>query len=717
MSVRLKFLSGCSEIYTMTTNVMDSPLDGQWLDFYALLEVPVDADETTIRRRIGRVYTDASANAEHRDLQKRMWYQSLCEQVLPQARHVLLDAGWRAKYDRQHILHSIGDSSAQPYVAFIASMRGGEISNLPDSDLTQLPTLVQEEIIAARGVVECARAGLQLDLLPSQAVKPTYSSSSPSAKTRVSVPAPATKTAPAPKVEKKLAAAEEVALPTRRPVVETPATKGVAAHPKKEVQSPAPAPEAFRSKSRRGDEHLGSEELSSASALRPRVPAPLESQKGEPARLKTLTAQEANDIRRSRRANAPDLEPFVSPETLHKINGDLVMPARPKRRVTVSPSSSRVVVGDDGLSKAKLSPTTLHLLVAITGVLLTLSIQRFAATPAVATGSARMPILVATSPEMASVLNRVQTQWKQTPEGQNFDIVVQDTEGEAGVRRVLGRGGSAPDAWMPSSKAWLDRYNTLAPKSGRELLSASESVAGTPVVLIARGAHAGELRRRWPNHRIPSWSALREALPSGAPGRFGLSDPQQTAVGALCRFSMAREWGESHGQTPTEAVRAGAFWQWMKGFESQTPSAYDTTGDLVNDLLSGDGGRLWWGLAYESDAISALNAGQNVEMWVLPRTILADHPFTNIERVGAPVEISAARATFERFLRSDDGQKQLLLAGMRPTRIGLGVRVKGNPFADADYKKRGLSASLPRDERSGAGVLASLNSEWAKRFK
>lgn len=706
MSVRLKFLSGCSEVFTMTTNVMDSPLDGQWLDFYALLEVPVDADEATIRRRIGRVYTDASANAEHRDLQKRMWYQSLCEQVLPQARRVLLDAGWRAKYDRQHILHSIGDSSAQPFVAFIASMRGGEISNAPDSDLSQLPTLVQEEILAARGVVECARAGLQLDLLPSQAVKPSYSSSSPPAN-RASVAAPAAK--PRLKTEVKAATEEELALPTMR------VAKGVASSARKS-QPPAPAPEAFRSNSKR-EEHLASDDLASPPAIRPRVPAPLESQKGEPARLKTLTAQEASEIRRSRRANSPDYEPFVSPETLHKINGDVVVPSRPKRKVTVSPSSSRVVVGDDGLSKAKLSPATLHLLVAITGVLLTLSIQRFAATPAAATGAGRMPILIATSPEMASVLSRVQTQWEALPEGQNFDIVVQDAEGEAGVRRVLGHGGAAPDAWMPSSKTWLDRYNTLAPKSGREALPASESVAGTPVVLIARGAHAGELRRRWPDHHISSWNALRDALATGAPGHFGLSDPQQTAVGALARFSMAREWGESHNQTPAVAVRTGAFWEWMKGFESQTPSAYSTSGDLMNDLLGGNGSRLWWGLAYESDAISALNAGQNIEMWILPRTILADHPFYDVERVGAPVEVSAARATFERFLRSDEGQRNLLLAGMRPARLGLNAHVKGNPFSSVDFGKRGLSAALPRDERSGAGVLASLSSEWAKRFK
>lgn len=683
----------------MTTNVMDSPLDGQWLDFYALLEVPVDADETLIRRRIGQVYADASANAEHRDFQKRQWYGSLCEQVLPQARRVLLDAGWRAKYDRQHILHSIGDPTAQPYVAFIASMRGGEISNSPDSDLSQLPTLVQDEIIAAREVVECARAGLQLELLPSQAVRINPSALAHSqARPAPSSgrPAPQTPVHIQPLVEDKT-----VVLPTKRRFNDRFSTPE-----KSEIEVPQPT-----------IEENAAQQLASAPVPgpRPRVPAPLETQAGEPARVKTLTMQEATEIRRRARAGTPELEPFVSVETLHRINGDVVVPARAPRKTPKS--SSRVVVGDEVVGARKLSPTSLHLLVAITGVLLTISIQRFAATPAVATGAGRMPMLVATSPEMASVLGHVQTAWEQTPEGQNFDIVVQNVEGEAGVRRVLGSGSSAPDVWMPSSKAWLDRYNTLAPRAKREPLSPSDSVAGTPAVLIARAAHAGELRRRFPDHRIPSWSALRDVLASGAPGHFGLSDPQQTSVGALVRFSMAREWSESHGQTPAAAVRAKPFWEWMQGFESNTPSDYSTTGDLVNDLQSGDQSRLWWGVAYESDAIAAMRAGQNVEVWYLPRTILADHPFYDVERVGAPVEVSAARATFARFLRSDEGQKNLLLAGMRPTRLSLGARVKNNPFSDASLQKRGLRATLPRDERSGASVISLLGAQWAKRFK
>jgi len=680
------------------TNGTESSLDGQWLDFYALLDVPPNADETAIRRGIARVYTDASANAEHRDLQKRAWYRSLCEQVLPQARRVLLDKAVRAHYDRQHELHARGDAGAQPFVAFVAAMHD-TAGAAPDSDTNQLPSLKQDDIQAAREVVECARAGLQLELLPSQSVKPALQ------------PAKSASQKETPRSQE-----ENSVLPSARRASQGAPVSQAAPNPV------TPSPRVGNARSAvpsvlplENDEEAAVPSQSETPRPRPRVPAPLEKQQGEPARLKTLTAQEANELRRAQRAGKPEAEPFVSSKTVHGLREEPIPAPANHGNGEVRAKVSRVVV-EKTSAKRKLSPTSLHLLVAITGVILTLATQRFAATPASATSGGRLPISVATSPEMAGVLERVQDGWGRSGQAQ-FELVVQSDEGEAGVRRILGRAEGAPDIWMPSSKAWIDRYNALAPKAGREPLASGESVASTPVVLLARGGHEGELQRRFPTHRIPSWSVLRDAVAVGAPGRFGLSDPQQSATGALTRFSMAREWGESHGLSPSASIASPAFWNWMNGFEANTPSAYGSSGDLVNDLLQGDASRLWWGLVYESDAIAAMNAGQNVEVWYLPRTIEADHPFLGIDRVGAPLEVATGRADFERFLRSDDGQKTLLLAGMRPTRLALGVRIKGNPFQNPALSKRGLRATLPRDERNGASAFHTLGVEWAKRFK
>ncbi|RYX83649.1 hypothetical protein EON83_13675 [bacterium] len=722
MSLHLKFLSAGSEVFSMTTNVTDPTLDGQWLDFYALLDVPVSADEDVIRRRIGKVYADSSANTEHRDMKLRMYYLSLVERVLPQARRVLLDPQWRAKYDRQHILHSIGDPTAQNYVAFIAAMRGGEISNQPDSDLSQLPARVQDEINAAREVVECARAGLELELLPSQAVKtkavPPHTLSKPEVRSSSLPPKPSSLPS---KVTAQPAKPSASAKPEALIPEASAPKKPLNPTRERSVASERPVASVHRETTVVNNpvqtQHEQPEPVAPPKAKKSTPSAPVvEIQEGELVRAKMLTAEEARDIRRRRNSHVDD-EPFVAPPSFHeKISGE---PKLPPRKGANGSSPSRVVVGDNtvGGRKRVLSPTSLNLMVAITGVLFTISIQKFASTPAVATSTERMPILLVASPEIAPALQNAETVWEKTNDGQYYDVVLQELDESGGVRRALNGGETAPDVWIPANDSAIESYNALAPRFKRQTLALGDSLARTPIVLMARSDRAGELRRRFPNHQIGSWDALRDAITAGASGHFGLSDPQKTSVGALTRFSMSREWADSNGMAPREAAKSNGFWKWMNTFELNTPSAYPSMSDLVNDLTQDGASRVWWGLTYESDALRSMSKGEAVEVYYLPRTILADHPFCDVERVGAGVEVAAARQEFKRFLRSEDGQKSLLLSGMRPSNLSLQTHVKGNPFTNVNFQSRGIHQTLGRDERDGSSTLPVLLGAWAKRFK
>lgn len=69
-----------------------------FVDFYELLGTPQGASEAELRDRIQLLYSEAQANRDHRNLNKRRDYQSLLE-YLPQARTALLDADKRATYD------------------------------------------------------------------------------------------------------------------------------------------------------------------------------------------------------------------------------------------------------------------------------------------------------------------------------------------------------------------------------------------------------------------------------------------------------------------------------------------------------------------------------------------------------------------------------------------------------------------------------------------
>lgn len=71
-----------------------------FIDLYDALNLPQDADIEKVRKRINVLYLESQQNLDHRNPKKRLQYQQLYEITLPQARHLLLDEGRRAEYDR-----------------------------------------------------------------------------------------------------------------------------------------------------------------------------------------------------------------------------------------------------------------------------------------------------------------------------------------------------------------------------------------------------------------------------------------------------------------------------------------------------------------------------------------------------------------------------------------------------------------------------------------
>ncbi len=657
-------------------------LDGHWLDFYALLDVPASADEDTIRKRIGKLYSAAAANSDHRDLERRHYFQALLERVLPQCRRVLLDPQWRAQYDAQHKLNASGDPAAQNYIAFIASMRGQS----RNADDETLPQRVQEDINLAREVVECAWQGAQLELLPTHAVSSRETTSNPAnSPNQTVIEAPVMTAAPLTAAVVMAAVAPDIEVPVAVAPVAQASAKTQAPVSEAPLQSPTPIPAP-----------VVEEIVQSGSALHAQV----------------ITGEEAAAIRRGRAVNSAH-ETVVSGT---RANSKTTAPAP-------NAPLSRVSVGDvtNAPRQRVISPTSLNLMVAIVGVILTITIQHFSNTPAVANAGNRTAIFLSVAPEMKDALQRAETAWEKTPDGAGFDIVVQNIASRAGSGRVVGAGSvgesGVPDAWIPSDTSWVERYNSRAPGLKRQTIGSGEPLAQSPMVLIARAERAAELRRLFPRHQISSWDALRGAIARGAAGHLGLSDPQQTESGALARVSMAREWGAQRGISPAMAAKNPDFWRWMAAFEDNAPSASARTDDMVKDMARGTTGRFWWVVAYESDALQWMNAGKQLEIFYLPRTTYANHPFCALERVGASNEVAVGRAAFEKFLRSQPTQKALLDDGFRPTEINLKVKTAGNPFLNPAFRARGARTDgLPLEERANAAATEIVAQQWGKRY-
>ena len=81
-----------------TYHLAESQLDDGTIDFYTLLGEPQGADTETLRAQIQAIYGYASANRDHRNLNKRREFQALLE-LMPAARTALLEEPKRARYD------------------------------------------------------------------------------------------------------------------------------------------------------------------------------------------------------------------------------------------------------------------------------------------------------------------------------------------------------------------------------------------------------------------------------------------------------------------------------------------------------------------------------------------------------------------------------------------------------------------------------------------
>jgi len=83
---------------TSSSRIVDAMKPDGFVDYYQLIDAAPDATTTRLRGQINDLYTEAQANRDHRNLNKRREYQLLLE-LLPQARTILLDDDSRARYD------------------------------------------------------------------------------------------------------------------------------------------------------------------------------------------------------------------------------------------------------------------------------------------------------------------------------------------------------------------------------------------------------------------------------------------------------------------------------------------------------------------------------------------------------------------------------------------------------------------------------------------
>ncbi|HEX8236286.1 MAG TPA: substrate-binding domain-containing protein [Abditibacteriaceae bacterium] len=710
------------------SNTITSASPGtRWPDLYALLGVPDDADDDLLRQRIRESYIEATANSDHRNLERRIHYQSMVERILPQCRRILLNPEGRAAYNHQTALHRQGLPGALDYASFVnTAVSGAAVPE--DSEANILPGKVVEPTRSeARRADEMAQARAILESLGSMdtesqgTIPPPQSanSSEPSREERTSAPSDVLQAAFCGASQSTDAAPLDVlpmeSLPTQ--VLPTEVLPSVAS------TQPASAP--YSSAPITALHEVVAQEAVTTEAVSSESAAPQIAQHAPQA-----TALQQND-EVVVATSATSVVAQTIPANLAYTNGSTSSAAppstvqldhdnAPRAQVLYSP---RVSVGEvpvsreprRGVQKRVLSSTSVNALVGIVAAGLMFAILHFT-DPAAATVAT--PVRITYASELQPLMERAEKAFESSEHGKGIDIQLSPIDSRVAMQDALGQRGTPPDVWIPSESLWSDRYNEVAQTNKRQVIKVARSVALSPMVLIARSEHAAILRQRFPNRLIPSWEALRTAVAGGARGHFGLTNPQVSGSGAIARLFMAREWCDRNKVSwGPDAVKNPNLWRWMSSFEDNVPGYAKLAGDMVKDLALGTADRYWWAIAYESDALHWMQQKKPVEVFYLPRTNYADHPYCYVERPELDGRAAQARVLFEQFMRSAQMQNVLLQSGFRPTEVEVTSGSAANPFTNAGFKARGVRVKGFRvDDRINYKILNSLNVQWSNRF-
>jgi len=690
--------------------------------------------------------------------------------VLPQCRRVLLDTALRERYDAESARHAAGDPAALDYVSFMAGLQGASADAarqalVRSTEFDMLPERVRDEISLARAVIEAVQSGSEYDLLPARTLSPSAPSAlftpiNEEAEPMADAGSPSTwaaSTASAAASAREISgrAAPSAARPRPEPSADeylhSPSSQTLgglgATMPMDEPTSARPNPDAepaskpaepaaeaaVQPTSRMTPERLAQLRADARSRRKPEGEAAAEPGALTPAataRLgkKAVTAL-PNDTEAHIRAQVIDLEAqgksiaqLRAEAQARAVSGGIEI-GGPKREPEKKPYRPRVSVGEEtrpasaGKRRALLSPVVTHLAMGVVSAGLMITILSLTAPPPpVAPG---VPLTVIYSSELTPVLKAAADQFKKSPEGQNTEVALVAGDSREAMNSILSPapGQNAPDVWIPSETVWSNRFNEVAARSKRRAINAGSGLALSPLVLVARSDQATALRTKFPSRLIPTWAALRQAIAQNCVQHFGMTDPAKSGAGALVRTAMAREWCTTSKQ-PFQAPTMGDknLWSWMGGFENNVPQ-YKMGGDMVQDLALGTSAQYWWALAYESEAIYWIGQNKPLEIFYLPSTFYADHPFCRTERKGSTPEIGAAAARFEKFLRSPSVQQALLQSGFRAPEIDLAAKIKGNPFQSKEYAERGVKVSgFPVGGRLDYRTVNALVAAWQTKF-
>lgn len=134
----------------------DLDLDN-FIDLYDLLGFSISSTGSELRKMISALYLEAQKNLDHRNTEKKLFFQQMYEVHLPRARYVLIDEKRRGEYD-DHV-RTFREDRAQQRAAAEAKMELHSVVLAPDhesGEAGKTPVQAQKIVLEELSPVELA---------------------------------------------------------------------------------------------------------------------------------------------------------------------------------------------------------------------------------------------------------------------------------------------------------------------------------------------------------------------------------------------------------------------------------------------------------------------------------------------------------------------------------------------------------------------------------
>ena len=309
--------------------------------------------------------------------------------------------------------------------------------------------------------------------------------------------------------------------------------------------------------------------------------------------------------------------------------------------------------------------------------------------------------------------------------------IILDYRGSREGKQDILYGKGHPVVWNPADTYWVDKLNLdwknpAVGKHEADAISDSRTVLSTSYVLVMwqDRAQVFTAAMRQPRYRGKTWQLMSDVATkgwaaAGGPAAWGKlklaqSNPIESNGGTVTLALMFAEYSKSHpGATPSSA----GFLAFMRGIEGSVVKFQNTTSKGLEAMQNGGKSQYDMAVAYEINALSAVDKGQTDIQVVYPDpTVQVNFPAAILKAPWVTDAQTQTATKFVDYLLTRDVQQRAVSFGFRPALADMRSAVDDS-FSNGPHGKAGFQLDPPTVVRPvSTRVIDDLLYQWYKIY-